>query len=325
MLLALAHKLGLEPKKFSSTHGGEYHSPCPGCGGTDRFMIWNEKGRYWCRQCKKSGDAIQFCRDFMQMGFRQARDMAGSTSSIPVSVSRPSFIPHTAWIDKAQDFVASSHQRLLIDPIAIDVLKKRGLKLDTMHYFQLGWNPIDIYSERAAWGLTERLVDGKQKKLWLPQGIVIPALENTSCFKIKIRKAKWAEDDPFGKYYEVPGSSQKTPVFGDSDHGIAIIVEAELDAMLVLQEAGDLCCCVALGGAQKRPDPLTHHWLQEKKAILFALDFDDAGKAEYPYWRATYSNLIPWPVPMGKSPEEAFTKYGINIHAWIAEKLKQVV
>ena len=38
---------------------------------------------------------------------------------------------------------------------------------------------------------------------------------------------------------------------------IVVIVEAELDAMLIIQEAGDLCACIALGGAQKRPCPLS--------------------------------------------------------------------
>ena len=40
-LLDLVQADGLAPKKVASTNGGEYHSPCPGCGGKDRFIIWN--------------------------------------------------------------------------------------------------------------------------------------------------------------------------------------------------------------------------------------------------------------------------------------------
>lgn len=71
-LLRLAEELGLEPRKTSNKGGGEYHSPCPSCGGKDRFILWPAKGQYWCRQCEKSGDAIQFCRDFQGLSFRSA-------------------------------------------------------------------------------------------------------------------------------------------------------------------------------------------------------------------------------------------------------------
>ena len=72
MLIELIQSAGINAKKTSSTKGGEFHSACPDCGGRDRFTIWPEIGRYWCRQCKKSGNAIQFCRDFMGMSFQEA-------------------------------------------------------------------------------------------------------------------------------------------------------------------------------------------------------------------------------------------------------------
>ena len=51
-------------KKVSSTKGGEYASPCPWCGGTDRFIIWPGQGRYFCRMCGKKGDFIQYLIEF---------------------------------------------------------------------------------------------------------------------------------------------------------------------------------------------------------------------------------------------------------------------
>jgi hypothetical protein len=39
MLLGLVHQMGINPKRVSSTKGGEYKSPCPSCGGKDRFTI----------------------------------------------------------------------------------------------------------------------------------------------------------------------------------------------------------------------------------------------------------------------------------------------
>src|SRR5690242_16295494 len=77
-LLELAEKVFLIPKRTSTTNGGEYHSACPRCqAGEDRFIIWPNIDRYWCRQCKITGDGIQFCRDFLAMSFHEARTHMG--------------------------------------------------------------------------------------------------------------------------------------------------------------------------------------------------------------------------------------------------------
>jgi len=59
-------------KKVANTNGGEYCGVCPACGGEDRFRVWPEKGRYWCRMCHCSGDSIQFLRDFHGYSFKDA-------------------------------------------------------------------------------------------------------------------------------------------------------------------------------------------------------------------------------------------------------------
>lgn len=74
---------GLHPKRVSAIHGGEYVCPCPECGGEDRFHIWpnreakNCTGVYWCRQCDCHGDAIQYCRDYLDLSFRDAIEYVG--------------------------------------------------------------------------------------------------------------------------------------------------------------------------------------------------------------------------------------------------------
>lgn len=74
-LLELGRDIGLNLTKTSNSNGGEYHGSCPGCGeGKDRFVIWPEQDRYWCRRCEAKGDAIQFCRDFMSMTYKEACD-----------------------------------------------------------------------------------------------------------------------------------------------------------------------------------------------------------------------------------------------------------
>ncbi len=92
MILSLASEVGLYPKMVANTNGGEYHSPCPRCGGRDRFIIWNAIDRYLCRQCEAKGDAIQFCRDFLNMSFKQACDRIGAYPKISAS-KNPAYDP----------------------------------------------------------------------------------------------------------------------------------------------------------------------------------------------------------------------------------------
>ncbi|MBS0620837.1 MAG: hypothetical protein JSS61_05215 [Verrucomicrobia bacterium] len=323
-LLDLTQEMGFDPHKTSASRGGEYHCPCPSCGGNDRFMFWPQEDRYWCRQCKAGGDAIQFCRDFQKLPFRDACTKVQKGPASDESRSRmrqvdlPIRTPSRSWEDKALEFTESSMQRLLLDERAMKLILQRGLSLDTIRKNHLGWNPVKVFYRRSDWGIEE-----KEERKWmcLPAGIVIPIFEGSAIRKLKIRKSEWKEEDFHGKYYEVPGCSNIIPTFGVPLKDVVVIVEAEFDAMLVIQEAGDLCVCIALGGAQKRPHSSLHQWLMSRKLILFALDFDEAGKKEYSYWQRCYPNLEPWPVPEGKSPGDYF-RAGGKIRNWVASGLQ---
>ena len=76
---------GLNPLNAGPKHGGEYHSPCPICGGQDRFRCWpdqpNEKhgipGSYNCRRCGISGDVVQWFVEVDGMEYPAAFASAG--------------------------------------------------------------------------------------------------------------------------------------------------------------------------------------------------------------------------------------------------------
>ena len=327
-LIDLANEMGLEPRKTSSCQGGEYHCPCPSCGGDDRFMFWPINNRYWCRQCNVHGDDIQFCRDFQKLSFRDACLKTKSCNPIIPHSSKKAMTktlsihtPSHSWEEKAKVFIESSFNRLLVDKNAMKSLIERGLTLETIKKNRLGWNPIKAFYRRAEWGLEET---EKQKWICLPKGLVIPLFEKEALRKIKIRKSEWEVGDQYGKYYEVPGSSNLLPIFGLLSQQVVVIIEAEFDAMLIDQEARTLCACIALGGAQKRPHPSLRDWLSKKQLILFALDFDEAGKKEYAYWQKHYPNLEPWPIPEEKSPGDYFTMGG-SIKDWIIGGIKNAL
>ncbi|EFO82123.1 hypothetical protein OSCT_0046 [Oscillochloris trichoides DG-6] len=54
----LQHYPGLPPLRLASRARQEYAGACPFCGGnhrSDRFRVWMNEKRYWCRQCNESG------------------------------------------------------------------------------------------------------------------------------------------------------------------------------------------------------------------------------------------------------------------------------
>lgn len=59
---------------------GEYCGPCPYCYGTDRFIVWPERGQWgkaWCRQCGFRGDAIDLLRKLEGLTYKQAVERLG--------------------------------------------------------------------------------------------------------------------------------------------------------------------------------------------------------------------------------------------------------
>ena len=334
-VIDLITEIGSIPKRSGSTNGGEYHSPCPACGGKDRFCIWPKQGangRYWCRQCQKQGDAIQFARDFLGFTFEEACRKVGATPQFSPPILRdrsPQFTPGSSDTpsenrrQKAGEFMCGCQEALLCEE-AQAILRARGLALETARRFGLGYNRQSIWEDRAAWGLDEAYrEDGKLRRQWLPRGLVIPAFPcgESRPYRIKIRRDDWRAEDKLPKYVEVSGSQRQYGLYGDWKLP-PIVVEAELDAILIQQEVGDLVCSVALGGVAKRPDIQVHELLRRSSRILLSLDFDEAGQKELAFWKRTYQRVVTWPVPIGKSPSESFL-LGIDLRKWVQVGLKQ--
>ena len=81
-VLDAVESMGIKTKRMTRSvkRGVEYWSSCPACGGKDRFHVWSDEGvdgSYWCRQCGKTGDCVQFFVDFQGMTFPDAFRAAG--------------------------------------------------------------------------------------------------------------------------------------------------------------------------------------------------------------------------------------------------------
>lgn len=335
-VMEMLETAGIHLVRASSNNGGEYHGACPGCGGTDRFHVWPEQnngdGSYWCRQCEASGDAIQFLIDFEQMTYKQACDRLGrdpgeqpfrpmappTTKKSPAAFApKACSEPAEVWADHAKKFVDYCHKKLMENKEQLAYLAGRGITEETAAQLRLGWNPENAWRPRKSWGLETILKDdGSPKKLWLPKGLVIPMFSPSGqVLRIRIRRpAPRKPEKP--KYYVLPGSSADTLVLGNPKGEAWVIIEAELDGILVWQDAGSLVTVCALGSSSTRPDEKAAGALQSAMVVLDALDYDPAGAKEKKFWTANFPQRRRWPVPVGKDPGEAYAA-GVRIHDWI--------
>jgi DNA primase len=339
---------GLDPKLVASTNGGEYASSCPGCGGEDRFRAWPSQGRggrWWCRQCEKSGDLIQYLRDFRNLSFKAScaflpiNEIAsdfhkiGTTPGVGQNWKSEELIPPLkVWQSKALSFVERAQQVLSTrqNKKIREWLINRGLREKTIKSNRLGWNPNDVFFDRGEWGLPEKIKEnGKPVMLWVPAGLILPSFKAEEIHKISIRRS-----DPFdfdrlpqkgGRYVILSGSSAKTPLILGGEKDCLIIVESDLDAMLINQEAGDLISAISIGPVTNRPDKETTNLIVNSRLTLISLDRDEAGgKSALRWWIKQFPNARRWPSIKGKDPGEDY-QAGVNLRDWIMAGLPKEI
>lgn len=297
----------------------ELAGACPVCGGKDRFRFWpseGETGRWFCRGCDKAGDGIQLLREIGGLSFKDAckvlrverkirahrRPSASSSKFVP----KASFLPGDSWTRMAANVIDGANGNP--EPIIT-----RGLKLETIQALRLGYWPVDAWYPREVWGLEPQInpETGKPRKVWVPTGIVIPHFKDGVPVRLKIRRPS---GEP--KYVMIPGSSTASVVLAGESGKPFVIVEGEIDALLLYQEARDIAAVIALGTCKAKPDMETMLLLKAAPAILISLDSDAAGATAWPWWRDNFPQAIRWPVPAGKDPGEAI-QAGLDLNAWV--------
>lgn len=350
-ILDLVTLTGAKPRKMSGTKGGEYHSPCPACGGEDRFHIWpeqnNGQGSWWCRGCEAGGDMISYLRQIEGKSFREAAKIAGKelpeggyrkpvqvpgirhatrTTRSDLEASRVKD-PAQAWQEKSRALVDYAAGQLMSASEPLEWLSARGFKKRTAQRFNLGWIPEKTFRPRASWGLPEEMSEktGKPKLLWIPRGLVIPCYRAGHVVRIRIRRP---EPDAEPRYYMMPGSAtDPSPMFvaestwtGRSQ--CLVVCESELDAMLMAQEAGDLVQTMAVGSSSAKPrDELAASVCSRAARILLALDADEAGEKACSWWLENYPSARRMNLPQGcKDPGDMF-KAGHDIREWVSASL----
>jgi DNA primase len=338
ILINLAQQKGLNPKFVAHTAGGEYHSSCPSCGGTDRFVMQPNKqmknciGCYFCRRCEVRGDTIEFARSFLNYPYPEAKLVAGASASeinidsilkTPKNSATTLVRPSVAWIKNANELVSKANEKLLNSKGPLKLLANRGLPLEAIVRYKLGWSDKDLYSPRSNWGLDENpRRDNKSNTLWMPSGFVIPTIDTDgSVIRLKVRRDNFFPGDKFPKYVAIPGSMNGLNKIGPVNRSVMVVVESELDAYAIDYAMGDLVCAVAVGSNIKNPDNVVDRIAKIVKHILICHDNDQAGLKMLKKWETLYAHAFACPTPQGKDIGE-FVQNGGNIRSLILKTLK---
>ena len=316
---------------------------------TPSFTVSYEKQMFYCFGCGVGGDVFEFLEKKEGIPFPEAviriaektghrisdieyRKNENQTSHIAhrTSTKKEEYVPSVPsvtqapgeiWQEKATKLVEWSHETLLKNDKRLAWLEERGIGIDLVKEFKLGWNIGEngkgICRPRESWGLAPEYKEDKKTKkvLWMPIGYVIPFMMENKVLRIRFRP-----DSGKSKYILLSGSSSREMVLGAHASRAYVIIETELDAIMVWGKVRkNKIGVVGLGTAQKHLEIETYELLKKTPVILNALDYDKAGNdAVYGWWKKRFSpdNHKHWPVREGKDPGDAY-KAGIDIANWI--------
>src|SRR6266568_5148632 len=320
--------IALSGRPTNSKDGREYHSNCPfsDCGGTDRFCIWPDAGRWSCNVrssgCGRWGDAIGFLIQYDSYSFRQACDeleiedprYARESKALPLFMTSDQE-PCKKWMDAASAFAYRAERYLWSDKgeRALNYLQSRGLSADTIRNARLGFCP-GWYSESLSnWGLSinETL---EETEIKIPEGIVIPWFVDGKVWKLSVRR-------PDKSYFQCLGSSDCLFNTDSMQPGMTVmLLESEIDALSVYQCAGDIIASVATGGTWKGQ---TQRWIAQLKqapGLLIGFDADEAGNAGAHVWQKKIPQALRW-MPWAHDCNDMLTS-GINLRTYVEMGLR---
>jgi hypothetical protein len=231
--------------------------------------------------------------------------------------------PNPTWQERARTFIEFS-QKLLWLPEGrpgLEYLKSRSLTETTIQAAGLGYNPHDIHDLPQRWGLDDR------DTIWLPgPGIVIPWLAGGQVWRINIRLVAprlWRSGSGREKLIRYRGPAGFSNGLYNADtlslDRPAVLVEGELDALTITQQAGDLVAAVATGstsGSRRR------RWMAQLAKcplVLVAFDAEEAGDKAAEFWLKNLPNAWRWR-PCSKDVNAMATE-GMDLRHWLEEAL----
>lgn len=287
-------------------------------------------GRFWCRQCQKSGDFYSWKIDIE--GKRPVEVLGHSGKLVtrkPVQEKKtePFDWPMFRGFAKAVCEAAIDHRN---DAEAREFfLSARGLTEQTVERLHFGWVPKDCFFPASQTGKS----DGRY--ICLPQGACLPVMGDKGIEALLIRrsdasrkamcKKAGVEDD--GKRFKWCEIGRHGASFLQGVKGRPLAVcESILDCASIYQcKQGFLSSCAFLG-ASKGPDEKAAQWIKEAERVLVCADSDQGGEALIETVLELRPDALPWrPIGDGIGDvNEALCKLGdVNTALWLDYGLAQ--
>jgi DNA primase len=314
-----------ELRKVANLDGGEYAGPCPWCGGRDRFRVWPyaDKPRYWCRQCGKQGDAIEYLRDREGLTFRQACERLGEplpersgqrSTPMPPPLAKP---PSHPWQACAQVLIERC-EHTLWTPAGAQArlyLHRRGLTDETIREARLGYHATEQWENPERWGLS-----ADHNKIHLLHGIVFPWQVGSEVWKVTFRQD--GKDIPKDQRYRQigGGGNMLYQINALRPNAPTMLVEGELDALSIMQEASDLLAVVATGSTAGGRRERWIGRLALCSIVLVSFDADVAGEEAAAWWlKALGPRAKRWRPYWDDA--NAMLQGGVDLRTWVREGL----
>lgn len=312
----------------------EYHSNCPFCGGTDRFITRPETGQYTCATrssgCGRHGDGIDFLREYSNMSMDEAiRELALEDVSFyknkPERTHGLDEPPPKAWQDAACALIARATDCLWHSAEgaqALAYLHGRGLSDSILKKMYIGYVPLmpdgRWYSASfESWGLDPTKLSPAQYAkgcVRVPNGILIPWFEGTTIWKLAIKRPGEEMD-----YGQVLGSAEGLYNISSVQYEKpSMLVEGEFDALSVMQEAGDLVSVVATGSAARGRSPRWTAELSQASFLIQAFDDDEGGERGAEHWLSVYEKCFRFQPMFYKDPNDMLKNLsGEELRNWV--------
>lgn len=294
-------------KRVAGTGGGEWHGPCPMCGGEDRFVVQPAQGTWMCRKAeghRASGDAITLMMEYHRMTYPEACAALGiqleqkhttartrlqldrMPAAPPVAASqpparKPASLIDPQWIDMAQRFTDWTWRNMHSGqyPEGLQYLTSRGIDEVTADLFYLGWCPQEF---RMKWGETD---------VYIPTGLVIPWLDEFDGTPRKINIRRMTADH--GKrYIQIAGGANWLyNSWRIRKNSVVVLVEGELDAISIATGTNHhLIVPVATGSTTGARWMRWIALLAIADTVLVGFDQDEAGQNAAAWWCELLNN-----------------------------------
>jgi len=272
---------------------------------TPSFVVSPELQIYKCFGCGKGGDVINFVQEFERIDFKEALHDLAKIAGVDLVYSQElsQTEHHRARLLIINHEVARFYHFLLLShPLgknALDYVLNRGITLDTIKLFQIGFSPVNPalisqYLQKKGFSIpdliatgtfglsqyhSQQLYDRFQGRLVFPladaRGRILGFSGRSLPGSTKTEAAKYInspETDLYHKSHQLFGLSQSRDAI--KSENAVIVTEGEFD-MITPFQAG-IKNIVAIKGTAFTPDQLQLlHRLAE--TLILALDSDFAG------------------------------------------------